>query len=239
MMLPSPPALRLLDADVLIDVQRGHPPAVAWFNALTQRPGVPGLVLMELIQDAQNTGQVRLAESLVHGLPLFWPSTVDCQRALTDYREVAPVAQPGPDRLANRGHDTRPRRDALHVQCQALPECCRVGHRPAVQTIDPFHDRQTYRRRTDRACCRLSYMGKETLGLPHRPHPGLHRPGAPVPSGGSAFWRRPGCCSWPGTPLCPARPRRRWAMPARRRRLSWPMSSWCAGLTAAPWPRRG
>lgn len=71
MMLPPPPALRLLDADVLIDVQRGHPPAVAWFNALTQRPGVPGLVLMELIQDAQNTSQVRLVESLVHGLPLF------------------------------------------------------------------------------------------------------------------------------------------------------------------------
>jgi len=88
MMLPPPPALRLLDADVLIDVQRGHPPAVAWFNALTQRPGVPGLVLMELIQDAQNTSHVRLAESLVHGLPLFWPSMVDCQRALADFRKL-------------------------------------------------------------------------------------------------------------------------------------------------------
>lgn len=87
MMIPLPP-LRLLDADVLIDVQRGHPPAVAWFNALTRRPGVPGLVLMELIQDAQNAGQVRLAGSLVHGLPLFWPSTVDCQRALADYRKL-------------------------------------------------------------------------------------------------------------------------------------------------------
>lgn len=88
MMLPPPPTLRLLDADILIDVQRGHPPAVAWFNALTQRPGVPGLVLMELIQDAQNAGQVRLAESLVHGLPLFWPSPLDCQRALTGFRKL-------------------------------------------------------------------------------------------------------------------------------------------------------
>ena len=51
------PSLRLLDADVLIDVQRVHPPAVAWFNALTQLPDVPGLVLMGLIQDAQNTSQ--------------------------------------------------------------------------------------------------------------------------------------------------------------------------------------
>ncbi len=88
MILPLPPILRLLDADVLIDVQRGHPPAVAWFNALTQRPGVPGLVLMELIQDAQNTSQVRIVESLVHGLPLYWPSAADCQRALADFRKL-------------------------------------------------------------------------------------------------------------------------------------------------------
>ncbi len=88
MMLPPLPTLRLLDADVLIDVQRGHPPAVAWFNALTQRPGVPGLVLMELIQDAQNMRQVRIAESLVHGLPLLWPSVADCQRALADFRKL-------------------------------------------------------------------------------------------------------------------------------------------------------
>ena len=86
MMLPLQPLLRLLDTDVLIDVQHGHSPAIAWFNALTQRPGIPGLVLMELLQNAQNTGQVRLAESLVHGLPLFWPSAVDCDRALQDFR---------------------------------------------------------------------------------------------------------------------------------------------------------
>ena len=87
MMIPSSP-LHLLDTDIRIDVQRGHPPAVTWFDALTQRPGVPGLVLTELIQNAQNAGQVRLAESLVYGLPLFWPSTMDCQRALADYRRL-------------------------------------------------------------------------------------------------------------------------------------------------------
>jgi len=86
MILALPSTLRLLDADVLIDVQRGHPPAVAWFTALTQRPGVPGLVLMELIQDAPNTRQVRIVESLVHGLPLLWPTETDCRRALQEFR---------------------------------------------------------------------------------------------------------------------------------------------------------
>jgi predicted nucleic acid-binding protein len=40
---------------------------------------------MELIQDAQNTAQVREALKLVAPLPVVWPTTVDCQRALHDF----------------------------------------------------------------------------------------------------------------------------------------------------------
>jgi predicted nucleic acid-binding protein len=39
----------LVDTDVLIDVQRGHPPALAWFAGLTELPAVPGFVVMELV----------------------------------------------------------------------------------------------------------------------------------------------------------------------------------------------
>jgi hypothetical protein len=40
----------LVDTDVLIDVQRGHPPALAWFASVTTLPGsrasfIPGLNL--------------------------------------------------------------------------------------------------------------------------------------------------------------------------------------------------
>ena len=34
----------LLDTDVLIDIQRGHAPAVAWFGGLADMPSVPGFV---------------------------------------------------------------------------------------------------------------------------------------------------------------------------------------------------
>jgi predicted nucleic acid-binding protein len=44
----------LLDTDILIDIQRGYAPALAWFTGITDLPSVPGLVVMELIQDAQN-----------------------------------------------------------------------------------------------------------------------------------------------------------------------------------------
>ena len=49
----------LLDTDVMIDIQRKFAPAVAWFNALADTPSVPGFVVMELIQKAQNKQQVQ------------------------------------------------------------------------------------------------------------------------------------------------------------------------------------
>lgn len=45
----------LLDTDVLIDIQRGHQPAIAWFTSLQEVPSVTGFVVMELTQDSRNT----------------------------------------------------------------------------------------------------------------------------------------------------------------------------------------
>lgn len=54
----------LVDTDVLIDIQRGHVPALNWFSALTELPAVPGFVVMELIQDARNANEVRMRGEL-------------------------------------------------------------------------------------------------------------------------------------------------------------------------------
>ena len=75
----------LLDTYVLIDVQRGHPPALAWFASLTDLPAVPGFVVMELIHDARNAGEVRQALKLVAPLRIVWPPEADCTRALSDF----------------------------------------------------------------------------------------------------------------------------------------------------------
>lgn len=75
----------LLDTDVLIDIQRGHAPAIAWFASLSEIPSIPGFVVMELIQDAQNKQQVRKALQLVAPLPILWPTETDCARALSDF----------------------------------------------------------------------------------------------------------------------------------------------------------
>ena len=75
----------LLDTDVLIDIQRGHAPAVEWFASLPQLPAVPGLVVMELIQDAENREQIDRARRLVAPLPIVWPAADDCDRALSHF----------------------------------------------------------------------------------------------------------------------------------------------------------
>jgi predicted nucleic acid-binding protein len=77
--------MELVDTDVLIDIQRGHSPALVWFGALTQLPAVPGFVVMELIQDARNAGEVRRALRLVAPMAVVWPTDVDCARALADF----------------------------------------------------------------------------------------------------------------------------------------------------------
>jgi predicted nucleic acid-binding protein len=75
----------LLDTDVLIDIQRGHAPAITWFANLSEMPSLPGFVVMELIQDAQNKQQVRKVLQLVAPLPVVWPTEADCNRALFDF----------------------------------------------------------------------------------------------------------------------------------------------------------
>jgi len=75
----------LVDTDVLIDVQRGHPPALAWFGGLADLPAVPGFVVMELVQDARNAREVRQALKLGAPLQVVWPTGTDCTRALSDF----------------------------------------------------------------------------------------------------------------------------------------------------------
>lgn len=77
--------MELVDSDVLIDVQRGHPPALAWFAGLTDLPAVPGIVVMELIQDARNALEVRQAQKLVAPLRIVWPTEADCTQALSHF----------------------------------------------------------------------------------------------------------------------------------------------------------
>jgi len=75
----------LVDTDVMIDIQRGYEPAIAWFTSLPELPGIPGFVVMELIQDSRNKQQVRQVLQLIAPLQIVWPTEADCARALSDF----------------------------------------------------------------------------------------------------------------------------------------------------------
>lgn len=77
----------LVDTDILIDVLRGHPPALEWFSELEEVPAVPGFVVMELIQDAPDKARVEKALRLVEPMPIVWPAPIDCHWALMVYKD--------------------------------------------------------------------------------------------------------------------------------------------------------
>ncbi len=80
--------MRLLDTDVLIDIQRRYQPALAWFATLDELPGIAGFVAMELYQDAPDARRVREMHRLLAPLAIYWPSERDCQRALTTFQTL-------------------------------------------------------------------------------------------------------------------------------------------------------
>ena len=76
----------LLDADIMVDLARGYPPATAWLNGLGPASfGVPGLVAMELIQGCRNLIDQRRLEKQLQRYALYWPKLADCQRGYQDF----------------------------------------------------------------------------------------------------------------------------------------------------------
>jgi predicted nucleic acid-binding protein len=77
--------VRLLDTDVMIDVRRRHPPAVAWLRSLTERPALPGLVVMELVEGCRDGREVRALMREIAPFRVYWPSEADQTRALATF----------------------------------------------------------------------------------------------------------------------------------------------------------
>ena len=81
--------IRLLDSDVTIDVQRGHPAAIAWYASVPSGSlALPGYVLMELYQSAQNQQQTLGVDRLTASLPLIWPTDTEAVQAVKNFRRL-------------------------------------------------------------------------------------------------------------------------------------------------------
>ncbi|NJN83151.1 MAG: type II toxin-antitoxin system VapC family toxin [Caldilineaceae bacterium] len=74
----------LLDSDVLIDLFRRYPAAIAWFDLLHEDEElmVPGYVVMELIQGCRNKPEQDKVQREFATYRVAWLSSADCDRAL-------------------------------------------------------------------------------------------------------------------------------------------------------------
>src|SRR5438045_258933 len=78
----------LLDADVCVDLARGYLPALHWFASLTERPALPGLVVMELLAGCPNGREMQVAHRFTRRFKLYWPTEQDCERAIDTYAKT-------------------------------------------------------------------------------------------------------------------------------------------------------
>jgi tRNA(fMet)-specific endonuclease VapC len=77
--------LRLLDADVCIDLLRKLPQAVAWIATLSETPAIPGFVALELVIGCQNRNELRHVREFLAPLTIVWPTVPDLDRGVNEY----------------------------------------------------------------------------------------------------------------------------------------------------------
>ncbi|MCR4418736.1 MAG: PIN domain-containing protein [Clostridia bacterium] len=79
----------VVDTDVMVDVLRGYPPAVAWLESLGDAEIVlPGSVAMELIQGCRNSHEQRRLEERVAPYAVLWPEPEGCDQALATFARL-------------------------------------------------------------------------------------------------------------------------------------------------------
>ena len=78
--------MRLIDTDIMVDVLRGHPPAIEWLSSLTgDAPALPGPVVLELMEGCRNKMEMMRLLRRIEPFHIFWPTDSDCTRALRDF----------------------------------------------------------------------------------------------------------------------------------------------------------
>jgi predicted nucleic acid-binding protein len=80
--------MALVDTDIMIDVLRQFPAALAWLAALGDETiVVPGFVAMELLQGCRNREEQDKVERTLGRCRVVWPTAASCDTALTAFAQ--------------------------------------------------------------------------------------------------------------------------------------------------------
>jgi len=77
--------MRLLDTDIIVDVQRAYEPALAWLESLEEAPGLPGFVVMELMEGCRDKQEINTLRKQLEPFSVYWPGDADSNRALVTF----------------------------------------------------------------------------------------------------------------------------------------------------------
>ncbi|HUT56169.1 MAG TPA: PIN domain-containing protein [bacterium] len=124
--------MRFLDSDVMVDLLRRHPPAVAWMQSLpADEPlGLPGFVALELIAGCRNKAELHELRRLLERHEIYWPREDDLDRALEDYSAIRLMHQ-------------------LDILDLLIGECA-IGHGAILCTFNQRHFRAVPRLKTEK-----------------------------------------------------------------------------------------
>lgn len=76
----------LLDTDILIDVFRNHPPAVAWINSITtQKPALPGYVVLELFAGCHDKSDIQFVQKRIKNFAVLWTDLPNANAILNTF----------------------------------------------------------------------------------------------------------------------------------------------------------
>ncbi|MBM3129338.1 MAG: type II toxin-antitoxin system VapC family toxin [Chloroflexi bacterium] len=79
----------LLDTDILVDVLRRHPPAIAWLDSRAEPVAVPGYVAMELFQGCRNRNEQQRVRRVLNDFTIAWLAPDACDQALSVFADAA------------------------------------------------------------------------------------------------------------------------------------------------------
>lgn len=77
--------LKFADTDVLVDIRRQWPAAMAWFRALKTYPVVPGFVALEQFAGWTDKTASREMASFLAPFPTMWPTAAAGETALAGF----------------------------------------------------------------------------------------------------------------------------------------------------------
>ena len=69
----------MIDSNVLIDVLRKRPEALAWFSALTMTQTISGVAALEFLYGARDTAELRNVRKFISNFTLSGPPRKICK----------------------------------------------------------------------------------------------------------------------------------------------------------------